>query len=116
MHTFITQRATTDDDRRALRTFQCVSQFLGGFGKRSQIIAQPFNLIGQIGLRTDCENLRTLFADSFLDAGVHQRRFTTQVAAHQQDHIGIFDTCDHGVEIHRRQRRRVIGKAGLATF
>ena len=106
MDAFITHRAATDDNRWAFCGLQRISKSLWRFRQGAQIVAEPFNLIGQIRHWPDGKHLCTALTDRFLNARVHQRCFTAQVATDQQDHIRIFDASDGGVEVYGRKRRR----------
>ena len=108
MDAFITQRAATNDNRGAFCRLQCISKRLRRLSQCAQIVAEPFNLVGQIRYRPDSKHLRTGLTDRFLDTRVHQRCFAAQVATDQQDHVRIFDASDGGVEVYSRQRRRIV--------
>ena len=99
MDAFVPQCAATHDNRGAFCCFQRIGQGLGCFCQSRQIIAQPLNLIGQVSDRPDGKHFRPAFAYSLLDACIHESGFTAQIAADEQDHIGVFDARDGCVEI-----------------
>ena len=116
MRAFVAQRAATNDDRGAFGRLEGIGHMLGQLGEQAEVRAEEFRFVRQVRVRSDREHLRAALADSLLDAGVDERCLTTEVRANEQDHIGILDIRDAGVEVDGGQARRVISEACLAAF
>ena len=116
MRAFIAQCAAADDDDRALCRLKGIADMLGQLAKQAKISAKEFRLIGQVGFWPDGKDLRALFPDGLLDAGVDQRRLTARIGPDEQNDISILNIGNARVEIHRSQAGGVIGKARLTAF
>ena len=115
VHAVELERTTTQDDHGPFRSTERVAQILGQLGQNAEVGSKPLHLIGKIGLGSDGENLRATL-DGFAHAGVHQRRFPTQISADKQDDVRLFQPGDRRVEIDRRQRRTIVFEPGLPPF
>ena len=111
----LAERTRPNDHHRPFGILDRVGRFLGQLGEQRQIIAQPFDLVGQIDFGPDREHLRPA-ANRLADAGVDQRRFPAGVRSNQQHHVGVLDLGDRRVEPHRGERCHVIVEPGLTPF
>ena len=115
MRAVLGEHAAADDHRRTRSLAERFEDDVGQLGQQRRVIAQPFDLVGQVHFRADREQLGPAL-DRLADAGVHQRRFPAQVGADQQDDVRRLQIGERRVEHDRRQARHIIGKAGLPTF
>ena len=98
-----------------MRIGEGVRDCLGQRRNGRKIVAEPFDLIGEIHLRPDREHLCP-DPHRLPDARVDEARFPARVGPDQQDRIRRFDAGDGRVEIDRGQIGRVIGQPGLAAL
>ncbi len=109
------KRTGTDDHRRPLRFRERLGHCLRQLAEQLQIVANPLDRHRQVDFGPDRKDLAALLGN-LPQAGRHQRRFPSRVAADQQDRVGLLDSGDGRVEVHGRKIADVIIEAGLATF
>src|SRR3546814_16776845 len=54
------QRAAADDNQRPFGALERIERRLGQFRDERGVVAEPFDLVGLVGRRSDAERLRTL--------------------------------------------------------
>ena len=87
-----------DDHHRALG----LGDRVGQLAEQLEIVAEPFDRIGQIDLGPDAEHLGPA-PHRLAQPRVDQRRFPARVGADQQDRVGIVEIGQRRVEPHRAE-------------